>query len=95
MRRVAVVSRAGGGGGGGRGGVGEGGWGKGRGGRGVGEGGWGVGEGGGGACCRRYERLAQEHMSAHRLTHGQCWLQMLAKSIWRATNPMSVSGSPC
>ena len=60
MRRVAVVSRAGGG-------VGEEG-------RGVGEERWGRG---GGACYRRYERLAS--------TRTQCWLQMLAKSIWRAT----------
>ena len=26
------------------------------------------------------------HASAHRLMHGQCWLQMLAKSVWRVTN---------
>ena len=26
------------------------------------------------------------HASAHRLMPGQCWLQMLAKSVWRTTN---------
>ena len=26
------------------------------------------------------------HASAHRLMHGQCWLQMLAKNVWRANN---------
>ena len=28
---------------------------------------------------------AHEHISAHRFLHGQCWLEMLAESIWRAT----------
>ena len=27
------------------------------------------------------------HASAHRLMHGQSWLQMLAKNVWRATCP--------
>ena len=76
MRRVAVVSRAGGGGGGRRG----------VGGRGGGCGGGGCG---GGGCFHVTVGMkglhAHEHMSAHRLMHGQCWLQMQAKSIWRAT----------
>ena len=61
MRRVAVVSRAGGGG----------------------ERGWG---GGVGHIIVVMKGLrARTHMNAHRLMHGQCWLQMLEKSTWRAT----------
>ena len=47
-------------------------------------GGWGGCGGGGEDVYRRYE--TNTHASAHRLMHGQCWLQMLAKSVWRATN---------
>ena len=52
-------------------------------------GGWGVGGGGvwGGMLpsLRKARTHRNTHASAHRLMHGQCWLQMLA-SVWRATN---------
>ena len=44
----------------------------------------GLGEGGG-LGGGRSGAHTNPHASAHKLMHGQCWLQMLAKSVWRAT----------
>ena len=41
---------------------------------------------GGRGSLRKAGAHTNTHASAHRLMHGQCWLQMLAKSVWRATN---------
>ena len=54
---------------------------------GVGEGVWGTCAGGGGEVGGGEDiTVVHTHASAHRLMHGQCWLQMLAESVWRATN---------
>ena len=51
---------------------------------------WGSGGGGWGErmlpSLRKACAHTNTHASAHRLMHGQCWLQMLARSVWRATN---------